>query len=178
MRNKRIRNICIIVLCVILFIYMVICVNSIMNKNKIGFFSYKFYIMSSDSLESNIKTGDLVIAKDIKVEDFKENDDVIYARKDNLIVKKVIRVDKNGSEVNLIIPNDKEILDEKIENTHIEGKVVHVIRGLGNVALFIQSPMGTLNILIIAVCLFIIVKKIGKEVKEKSEDAEIDENKN
>ena len=38
--------------------------------------------------------------------------------------------------------------------------------------------MGTLNILIIAVCLFIIVKKIGKEVKEKSEDAEIDENKN
>ena len=166
MKNKRIKNICIAILCIILFVYLAICVNSIMNKNKIGFFSYRFYIMSSDSTEAGIHTGDLVIAKSIDVKNFKENDNIIYERNGEMIVKKIIRVEKNSKKANIYIENDNLIINEKQKDARVEGKIVHVIRGFGNVALFIQSPIGTLDVLAIAVCIFIIIKKIGRETSQ------------
>ena len=87
---KKLRNIFIIALCIILFVYLSICINSYINGNKIGIFSFRFYIMSSNSSESGVNSGDLVIAKNIKIEDIKENDDIIYKRNDSLVVKKRI----------------------------------------------------------------------------------------
>ena len=125
-----------------------------------------FYIMSSDSTEAGIHTGDLVIAKSIDVKDFKENDNIIYERNGEMIVKKIIRVEKNSKKANIYIENDNLIINEKQKDARVEGKIVHVIRGFGNVALFIQSPIGTLDVLAIAVCIFIIIKKIGRETSQ------------
>ena len=175
MENKKVRNICIALLFIMLFIYLVICVNSIMNHNKIGAFAYKFYIMSSDSSESNANSGDLIIAKSVKPEDIKENDSIIYKRNDSMVVKKVIGTDNENGNTNIYIENDNVILNESIQNAQIMGKVVHTIKGFGNVALVIQSPLGTINILLIALCVFIIIKKISKNSQVKDADINHDE---
>lgn len=164
-RNRRLRNICIVFLFIVLFVYLSIGINSIMNKNKIGFFSWHFYIMSSDSPEAGVNTGDLVIAKGIKTQDIKENDNIIYKRKDEMIVKKIINKDKGND--NLYIQDSQMFTDE---NVQIIGKVLFKIKGLGNVALFIQSPLGTLNVLIIAICLLIVIKKISKSIQGEKND--------
>ena len=171
MKNKRIRNICIVLLLILLFTYLVICVNSIMNKNKIGILSYRFYIMSSDSTEANTNQGDLVIAKSMKVEDIKENDSIIYKRNNNVMIKKVIGVDRENGEVNLHIENDDTISNESIKN-------VNVIGGFGNVAVFIQSPLGTVNILLIAICIFILVRKIVRNTHVEDSNGTETENDN
>lgn len=170
MKTKKIRNICIIFLFIILFIYLSICINSYVNGNKIGIFSLRFYIMSSDSSESDVSSGDLVIAKSIKTEDIKENDDIIYKRNDSMVVKKVKIIENNNGNINFYIEDDNIISNEKIENAQIIGKVIFKIKGFGNFALFIQSPMGTLNILVIAICIIIIIKKISKSVQESKDD--------
>lgn len=170
MKTKKIRNICIIFLFIILFIYLSICINSYVNGNKIGIFSLRFYIMSSDSSESDVSSGDLVIAKSIKTEDIKENDDIIYKRNDSMVVKKVKIIENNNGNINFYIEDDNIISNEKIENAQIIGKVIFKIKGFGNFALFIQSPMGTLNILVIAICIIVIIKKISKSVQESKDD--------
>lgn len=170
MKTKKIRNICIIFLFIILFIYLSICINSYVNGNKIGIFSLRFYIMSSDSSESDVSSGDLVIAKSIKTEDIKENDDIIYKRNDSMVVKKVKIIENNNGNINFYIEDDNIISNEKIENAQIIGKVIFKIKGFGNFALFIQSPMGTLNILVIAICIIIIIKKISKSVQDSKDD--------
>lgn len=171
MNNKRVRNICIILLAIVLFMYLVIFINSIMNKNsKVGFFNTKFYIMSSDCEEAGVCSGDLVLAKTIAAEDIKENDCIIFTRNDELIIKKIKSIDKTNENTNFYIQSDDVIANEKLENAQIIGKVKKSIKGIGNVALFIQSPLGTINIVVVILCIFIIIKKISN-TKENNGDA-------
>lgn len=174
MNSKKVQNICIILLIIVLFVYLVIFMNSIINKNtRVGFFSTKFYIMTSESKETNINSGDLVLAKIIPPDEIQENDSIIFVRNNELIVKKIKNVEKNGNETNFYIQEDNVISNEKLENAQIIGKVVKKVKGIGNIALFIQSPLGTLNILFIIICILIIIKKVtNKKSCEDSYDEE------
>lgn len=165
MQGKKIRNITIAVLCMVLFIYLTIIIGSAMTGRKVGLFSLKFYIMSSDSADSNISSGDLVVGKNIKTEDIKAGDDIIYKRNNGMIVKKITSVKNNNGNVSLYIENDDVVSGESRQNMQIEGKVLFKISGFGNFALFIQSPMGALNILIIIICVFFLVRKISQVVQ-------------
>lgn len=172
MSNGKVKYISIILLILVLFIYLVISINSYMNNSKIGIFSIRFYIMSSNSEEAGITAGDLVFAKDIKTEQIKENDDIIFKRNNELIVKKVKEVTNTNRNINFYIQEDSIITNEKIENAQIIGKVVGKIKGIGNMAIFIQSPMGTLSVLLIIICVIIIIKKIMKKVQKDANDEE------
>lgn len=179
MSSKIIRNICIGVICLLLFVYLTIVINSFMNGGKIGFFSTRFYIMTSDSIEANINKGDLVFAKSIKIENIKPDDDIIYKKEDNeLIVKKVKSIE--GSNITFYIQDEglnKETNGSKEKTTQIIGKVTGKIKGIGNVALFIQSPLGTLNMIVVAGCVLIIIKKLNNNIKEeKSENNNAEKN--
>ena len=170
-RTEKIQNICIVLLSIILFVYLAIGFNSMMNGDKMGFFNLRFYIMSSDSAEAGTSTGDLIIAKSIKMNNIKENDDIIYTLDDKMYVKKVIGTENNNGNVNIFVENDNIILNDSVQNAKISGKVIGKIRGVGNIALFIQSPMGTVNMLLIAICIFIIINKIIKNNEDNKEDA-------
>lgn len=175
MKNKNIRNICICLLCIILFIYLTICINSYMNNNKIGFFSYRFYIMSSDSSEANINSGDFVVAKSIKIEDIKKDDNIIYQIDDDMIVKKVRDVQNINGNVSLYVQEDLKILNDKDNNSKIIGKVKFKIKGIGNFALFLQNPVGVCSMIITIGCIIIIIKKVNQNLNDDLEDEVVDE---
>ncbi|MBR2240206.1 MAG: hypothetical protein IJ890_02320 [Clostridia bacterium] len=170
---EKVKNVCIIVLSIILFIYLVLGINSMMHGEKMGFFNLRFYIMSSDSKEANTTLGDLVIAKKININKIKENDNIIYKRDNKMFIKKVIKID-NEQGSNIFVKEDDVISNEIIENAEIMGKVLTVQKGFGNIALFIKSPIGAFNMLMIMICVIIIIKKLMKNSKnEINESAEI-----
>ncbi len=173
MKNRRIREVSIVLLCCILFVYLAIGVNSIVNKNRLGLLSLRFYVMTSDSVESNIHSGDLVIAKNVDVEKIENNNIIIYKKDNEMFMKKVIRVNNEDGNVDLYIENDNVLSNGKLENTKIVGKVLYTIKGLGNVALFIQSPLGTLNVLTIVICICILISKISRNYTQNSIEEEI-----
>lgn len=142
MKNKKIRNICIILLILVLFVYIAISVNSYVNHNKIGFFNIKFYIMSSDSPEANISSGDLVLANNIEVNDIKENDNIIFQRENEMIVKKVKKVENINGKNNFYIEEDETISNEKLENAQIIGKVVSKIKGIRKCSFIYSNSNG------------------------------------
>ncbi len=170
---EKVKNVCIIVLSIILFIYLVLGINSMMHGEKMGFFNLRFYIMSSDSKEANTTLGDLVIAKKININKIKENDNIIYKRDNKMFIKKVIKID-NEQGSNIFVKEDDVISNEIIENAEIMGKVLTVQKGFGNIALFIKSPIGAFNMLMIMICVIIIIKKLMKNNKnEINESTEI-----
>ncbi|MBR3673181.1 MAG: hypothetical protein IKN65_02645 [Clostridia bacterium] len=171
---ERAKTICIILLSITLFVFLTIGINNMMHGGKMGFFSLRFYIMPVNSTETNSSVGDLVVSRKIKTAKIKENDDIIYKKNNTIAMKKVIKVDKDNEDINIHIENDHNLANEKIENAEIMGKVLFTVKGIGNVAMFIQSPLGTLNLLLIALCIFIIIKKIINGNKE----VEIENNEN
>ena len=142
MKNNKVRNICIILLVLVLFVYIAISVNSYVNHNKIGFFDTKFYIMSSDSPEANINSGDLVLAKNIEVNDIKENDNIIFQRENEMIVKKVKKVENVKGKNNFYIEDDETISNEKLENAQIIGKVVSKVKGIRKCSFIYSNSNG------------------------------------
>ncbi len=141
-KNERIKDIIIAVLLIIIFIYFILGINSMSHGNKMGFFNLRFYIMSSDSNEVNTNTGDLIVATKIKKAKIKENDSVIYKKNNKLYIE--------------------EAKDNNIQEQEIMGKLLFRIKGLGNIALFMKTPLGIINILMIFVCVIIIVRKIAQ----------------
>lgn len=149
-QNERIKDIIIAVLLIVIFIYFILGINSLSHGDKMGFFNFRCYIMSSDSDESNANAGDLIVATKIKTENIKENDSIIYKKNNRLYIEE-------AKENNL---QDKEVV----------GKFLFKVKGLGNIAMFMRTPLGIINILMIFVCAIIIVKKIVKNREESLQD--------
>ena len=98
--------------------------------------------MSSDSPEANISSGDLVLAKSIEVNNIKENDNIIFQRENEMIVKKVKKVENiNGKNI-FYIEEDETISNEKLENAQIIGKVVSKVKGIRKCSFIYSNSNG------------------------------------
>ena len=157
---ERIKTLCIILLSIILFIYLAIGIFNMSKGGKMGFFSLRFYIMASDSNEAGTSSGDLIIARKMNVKKLKQNDDFIYQKNNSIIIKKVRKTENQNGNISIYVENDKNTSEDKIDNSRVVGKVLHRVKGIGNVAMFIQSPLGTVNLILIFICIFILIKKL------------------
>lgn len=144
---EKAKDIGIAVLLIIIFIYFILGINSLSHGDKMGFFNLRFYIMSSESIETNSNAGDLVVASKIKPEKVKENDRIIYKKNNRIFIKNAGKTEQ--------------------QNNEIVGKVLFKIKGLGNIAMFMKTPLGILNMLMIALCVGIIIKKITQNKEEE-----------
>lgn len=141
-QNERIKDVIIAVLLIIIFIYFILGMRSLSRGDKMGFFNLRFYIMSSDSNEANTNAGDLIVATKIKKENIKENDSIIYKKNNRLYIE--------------------EAKGNNLKDEEVSGKLLFRMKGLGNIALFMRTPLGIINILMIFICAVIIIKKIVK----------------
>lgn len=173
---ERAKTVCIFVLLIILFVFLTIGVNNLAHGQKMGFFTLRFFIMSTDSTETESNAGDLIVGRKVRVNRIKENDDIIYRRNNKMIMKKVIKVEDDNGQTNIHIENDKNLANEKVENTEIMAKVLFRVKGVGNIAVFIQSPLGMFNMLLIILCVFVLVGKIINNNNEEVETEKINDN--
>lgn len=170
---EKIKTLVIILLSIILFVYLVLGINSITHGGKLGFFSLRFYIMSDNSEESNTTTGDLVIAKKTKPNKIKANDNVIFKKDNSMYITNVTESKNNQGESTYFVKATNMTTNENLNDVEILGKVITRIRGIGNIAMFIQSPLGTLNLLFITICIIILIKKIVENNEDETIDSDI-----
>lgn len=165
-----------IVLLIALFMYVVILFNTITNKEvTLNFFHWKPFIVVSDSAEAGVNAGDLAVIKDIKIEDIKPGDIIVYRRGNNGAIKKVKEIRTVNGERKIVIEDDSIIKNESI-NSSIEGKYMFKIAGLGNVMLFLQTPLGGIVLFSIFMYIVLIIKVIdSKSSKEEVQHVKKDE---
>ena len=95
----------------------------------------------------------------------KENDKIVYKRNNKVFINKVVNEKMDNIENQLCVINNNEKVS--INDVDVVAKVLCTTKGFGNMAMFIKSPIGMLNMLLIALCIVIIIKKIISNKQEQ-----------
>ena len=172
MIKKVISIIILIILFPILFVNGVILVDSIIHPDEIpGFFEWKPFIVLSSSMESEIFSGDLAIVKEVDTKEIKKNDIIAFQENGVVITHRVVDIVEENGEVKYITKGDNnETVDSGfVKPEQVEGVFVRRIERLGNLAMFMQTPIGMVVSLSIPIILLLIVQKIENDRNRKAE---------
>lgn len=145
--KKIITIIIMVILCSILYISGVILINSYIKPDEIpSFFGWKPFIVLSGSMETQIMTGDVVVVKEIDAKELKENDIVAFKDTDNIVIThriiEIIKDENENTEYKTKGDNNNDEDNGYVKPEQIEGIYKFRIGKLGNLALFVQTPVG------------------------------------
>lgn len=174
--KKVISVIILIILIPILFVNGVILVNSFLHPDEIpSFFGWKPFIVLSGSMETEICSGDLAIVKEVDTNFLKENDIIAFKQDDFVTTHRIVKIiEENGIRKYKTKGDNNNIEDsEYILEEQIEGLYQFKIEGLGNLAMFTQTPIGMIVCLSIPICIILLIQKTDS--KKNKEDAKNNE---
>ena len=174
--KKILTSIIMIILCSILFVSGVILINSYAKPNEVpSFFGWKPFIVLSGSMETQIMTGDVVVVKEIDAKKLKENDIIAFKEDNNIVIThRIIEIikDENGdTKYKTKGDNNNEEDDGFVRPEQIEGIYKFRIGKIGDLALFVQTPVGMVICISIPLLLLLLLqwKESLKEGKIKND---------
>lgn len=174
--KKILTSIIMIILCSILFASGVILINSYAKPNEVpSFFGWKPFIVLSGSMETQILPGDVAVVKEIDAKELKENDIIAFKEDDNMVIThRIIEIikDENGdTKYKTKGDNNNEEDDGVVSPEQIEGIYKFRIGKVGNLALFVQTPVGMVICISIPLILLLLLqwKETFKEGKIKND---------
>lgn len=172
--KKIISIIVLIIILPILFVNIVILIDSVIHPDEIpGFLGYKPFIVLSGSMKNEINAGDLVLTKEIDSENLKIGDIISFKNDEFVVTHRIVDIVNENGEKKFITKGDNNDANdpESVKQENIEGIYISKVSGLGNVAMFIQTPTGiiiSLSIpLAILLCINLIQSKNGIENDDK-----------
>ena len=111
------------------------------------FMGYKPFIVLSGSMEPAVMTGDLVITQEVDPASLQAGDVIAYRYGDSSIITHRIRevTQKDGLRA-FITKGDANNADDNVMPTEdlVEGRLRWTVPGLGDAAMFLQTPYGLL----------------------------------
>lgn len=171
---KKILSIVVLIaLLPVLVVNSVILINSIRNPEEIpSFCGWKPFIVLSGSMETEIFPGDLVIVKEVDADTLKK-DDIVAFQEDNIVIThRIIDIVEVNGEKRYITKGDNNNTKDNgfVVEKQIEGLYQFKISGLGNLAVFIQTPIGMVVSLSIPILLLILVQRAENQKIQKEKD--------
>lgn len=165
--NNRIKKLIFIFLVIILYNIVLLYMSYIDKFDTPSFYIYKAYIISTESMEPEIKKGDVIIIKKVDEEDLEVNDIVTFKLKEQVITHRIVRIEKSEEGNQYITKGDNNNVEDReiLAFNDIEGKLVMKIPNLGNIVAGLKN--GIVIILVILIALIMYLNRIG--MKEKSE---------
>ena len=175
-RIFKIALICLLL--VVLAINISIIIQANKNKDKVPqVFGYKPFVVLSGSMNPEIKVGDLVLVKEVDVNELKEKDIIAYRdAKDKVTTHRIVQVINDEGNLSFITKGDaNNAEDAAIDASQVEGKYEKRYPGIGNAIIFIQQPLGfavvVLSIFIICMLMYMVQNKnLNKKIKFESEE--------
>ena len=167
----------ILTLLVLMLTIMLITLFSTMFASNLAFLKYKFYIMDTDSQPDIAEKGDLVIAKRSLPGQVVKGDKVVYGGNKFYYCDDVVETKKVNTVYKIIIA-EKEGVKYQFEESEIEGKVVKTIPNLGNIVLFLRTPLGIILYIVFTICVFILLRILLLSRKDEDKSNNIEDIKN
>lgn len=137
---------------------------------------FKAYKVESNSMEPELKTGDVIIIK--KYQNFKDlqaGEVVTFRNKGEVITHRIVEIDEEDQEVTT--KGDKNQINDKDKITFemLEGRMVLKLPGFGGILEKTQNIIYIILIFIMIITLYlrnkrIARKKIVRRIKKKKED--------
>ena len=164
----------------ILFVNLVILVDSYRNPDEIpSFFSWKPFIVLTGSMNQEIASGDLAVVKDVDPNTLKEGD-IIAFKVDNIVIThRIVEIRDDNNEKEFITKGDNNSTEDEgyVKEEQIEGIYKFKVKRLGDVAMFLQTTKGIVLCLSIPIALLILLQIIQsindrREMKQKDKKEE------
>lgn len=173
--KKFISIIILIIILPILFVNVVILVDSVVHPNEVpGFFGYKPFIVLSGSMKKEINSGDLVLTKEIDPKTLKKGDIISFREGEIVVTHRIVDIVEKDGEKGFVTKGDNNEANDlnivKFEN--VEGIYLNKISGLGNVAMFIQTPTGIIISLSIPLAILICINLMQANSNKNDEETE------
>ncbi len=170
--KKILTIIVMIILCGILFTSGVILVNSYIRPNEVpSFFGWKPFIVLSGSMETQIMTGDIVVVKEVNTNDLKENDIIAFKDNEDIVVThrivEIVKEDDGNIKYKTKGDNNNIEDDGYVYPNQVEGIYKFRVGKLGNLALFIQTPVGMVVCISIPLIMLLLIQWADSEQEKK-----------
>ncbi len=143
--KKVVSIILLIILIPILLISATILINSFLNPNEVpSFFGWKPFIVLSGSMETQIMTGDVAVVKEVDTAILKEGDVIAFKDGEVVITHRIERIEQVDGQTRYITKGDNNNTEDKgyVLPEQVEGLYQFRVARLGNLAMFIQTPIG------------------------------------
>lgn len=167
--KKTLCIILIIILLPIFFVNMVILIDAWTHPDEIpSFFGWKPFIVLAESMEHTIDSGDVVIVKEIETNTLKQGDIIAYKQNNIVFVTRISQIVNEEGNTKYLTKGDNvdKIEPGHVTPTQVEGIFKYRIEKIGNLILFIQTPLGTLTLLSIPLILLVLVD-LRESIKNK-----------
>ena len=179
--KKVVSIIILIILIPILFVNGVILVNSFIHPDEIpSFFGWKPFIVLSGSMETEIDAGDVAVVKETDTASLKKGDIIAFKSGEIVITHRIYDIIQEEGETRYITKGDNNNAEDNgyVLPEQIEGVYQFKISRLGNIEMFIQTPIGMIVCLSIPFIILVLVqivdsKRNQKYIKEKGNKQKI-----
>lgn len=172
---KKMINIFLIIL---IYNIILLGISYINNIDEIELFGYKAYIITTNSMEPSISSGDVVIVKKYDENQIKVGDIITYKQKEELITHRVVDIKENEYERRFITKGDNNNVEdtEGTNYNNIKGTIIVTIPYLGNIIRIVENKMIFLVIILVILILFFYKIHI-QEKKENRREKKLNEEK-
>ena len=166
---KKILNyICTFIISVLLFLSIILLIQTFINKKEVpNILGYKFFVITSGSMEPNIKVKNFIISKEIETKDLQIGDVITYRQENIFVTHRIIDIYKRNGIYSFVTKGDNNNVKDskKVKEDDIEGKYVLKVPFIGFILLLIQTKVGLISIIILPI-LLTILSKLTKELKK------------
>jgi len=165
-------SIVLVILAPILFVSLVILINSYTNPDEVpSFFGWKPFIVLSGSMETEIYSGDVAVVKEVDLKEINKNDIIAFKEDDIVITHRVIDIINENGTIKYKTKGDNNNVEDGgyVLAEQVEGKYQFKVRRLGNFAMFAQTPIGMIVCLSIPVGLLLLIQMIDSRGNKKSQ---------
>ena len=168
--NKVVCIIILIILIPILFVNGVILVNSFIHPDEIpSFFGWKPFIVLSGSMETEIYAGDVAVVKETDTASLKKGDIIAFKSGEIVITHRIYDIIQEEGETRYITKGDNNNAEDNgyVLPEQIEGVYQFKISRLGNIEMFIQTPIGMIVCLSIPFIILVLLQVVDSKRNQK-----------
>ena len=176
--SKILNIIVLIILMPILIVSLILIFKSYTDKDNVpSICGYSPLIVLSGSMETEIYTGDLIIVKKVESSSLKQGDVIAFYTDNNkktIVTHRIIEIVNENGNIKFITKGDNNNTKDsgEVDSSLVVGKYQNVrFQGLGNVAMFLQTPTGMC--IIISIPIFIMI--IAQYVQNRKDRKELEE---
>ena len=159
--KKAISIIVILILLPILLISIAILVDSYTHPDEVpSFFGWKPFIVLSGSMETQISVGDVVVVKEVDTNTLKKGDIIAFNENNIVITHRINEVIYEDGKTKYITKGDNNNTQDSgyVTPEQVEGVFQFKISRLGNLAMFVQTPIGMIVCLSIPVIILVVIQ--------------------
>lgn len=165
--HDRIKKLIYIFLVIMLYNIVLLYMTYIDKFDTPDFYIYKAYIITTTSMEPELKKDDVIIIKKAKEDKIRTDDIVTFKKGGETITHRVIQIeDTENGKLYITKGDNNNVQDEKaLQFEDIEGKVVMKIPYFGKIVTTLKN--GIVIILVILIFLIMYLNRINKNEKSK-----------